>query len=192
MAIIGIMRWNTDNDYLFVAEKQDKDLLTNVSVYHNNTSSVGSSGPSKRSYDQTSILYNGTVLGVGDDRVIFTGNEVFLTYTISNEDFQIIFDHIDDLGKLLSKGKERLKDHSYSPLFGFEKREPRTEEEWVDVCQKYEEMIKQYAKRRPIVPEHMEFDRIVDIAYKKGFDGKRVNGRPRVATGLTEMVLVPS
>lgn len=179
-----------DNNYLLIAEKKEGDLLSNVAVYHENTSScMGVLSPWKVHYEQATVLGEGRALGVKEGRIIFSGSEVFPVYSVSEETHRDIFDHSDDLGKMLREGKELLKDHSYHQMFGFEKMTTRTQPEWVQACIMYEELIREIVRERPLVPAHLEFNRAVSAAYEAGFNGRTVNGRPRVNTGLVELVI---
>jgi hypothetical protein len=184
MAKIAIMRWNMNNDYLFIAEQQEKDLLSNVSVYVKSVEY----GVSKKSYEHAAIIDNGTGLGVYNKCVVFSGNEVFPIYDITNEVFRDIFDHTNDLERMIQEGKNMLGDHSYSPLFGFEKRRKRSEKNWQIVCEKYDALMRKFEEKRPTRPEFFEFYRAVEASYKAGFDKRTINGQPRVNTGLVELV----
>ena len=187
MALIGVMRWNMDNDYMFVAEQRKGNLLSKATIYCN-SSEYGVDG---RRYDQASVIDKGMGFGVGKDREVFSGDEVFPTYDISDEIFRQIMDHSDDLGKMIEKGKTLLRNHNWSPLFGFEKRRKRSQKNWLEVCVRYEERIREIYEDRAPNPFVLEYNRASEAAKDAGFDGRTINGKPIITKGLLELTRVP-
>src|SRR3989344_5700975 len=97
MSVIGIMRYLMDNDYTFIARTQKGNRLGQVAVYHDNSSSmIGASGPWRQDYSRAVLLGEGKVLARARGEEIFSGDEVFPLFTVSEDQYQGVFDHSRD------------------------------------------------------------------------------------------------
>lgn len=188
MPTIGIMRYLCDNDYTFIAREQEgkhegNKILKDVSVYHDNTSSmIGDAGPWKQMYEKAFLINNGAVLLAMDEKNrIFSGDEQFPLYTITDGQYADIFEHSKDLEKLMTALQEWY-DAGYVSVFGawF----PETDE--IKAADYEEKRRKTYEAQKAHLlagnlpkPEKLELGRIISAAMEQGFTERVVNGRPR-------------
>jgi hypothetical protein len=101
MAVIGIMRYGCDNDYTFIAEKEENGILENIAVYHENNSTMLPIENMK--YEKAILLNEGRTLALPGGDIIFDAEEVFPTFTIDDKTYQ----SISNLGDIIHTAHEQ-------------------------------------------------------------------------------------
>ena len=101
MPIIGIMQYSEERMSpvsTFVAGIQRRDKFEKVTFYHEDYSSALARicGPWKQYYEEAALTEEGTTLARPDGRLILSGKEKFLLFSIPGGLYSKIFDHGKD------------------------------------------------------------------------------------------------
>lgn len=160
MSTVGIMRFGTENDYLFVAETDSAGVFHNVTVYHDSDTF----GLSKSVYKISRLLSEDRILWADHDTV-FYGDDLIRLYEISPAAYAGIFDHSDDAAWVFGRARARIE-HDYRDL------------PLLELNQLWESTIPKLVKNIPS-SQDVEYAKAIDAAREAGFNEFLVNGRPR-------------
>ena len=154
MPIVGILRQHPDNSYLVIAHSREDGTLKKVDFYHESDARAMTF---KRSFEDVSIIEVGKALKV-DEEYLFTGEEPFLFFEISEARYQKIFEMAIKKAQKFAK-----EDKRYSVKHGLN----------YNMEQAFKGQLLFYEK-----------DEAEDVARKVGYDGRPVNAKPRMVFGL--------